>query len=120
VVGEADGWGKYALAGETSAPWDAVRAEKVREDRLRDLGYEVVRWTTSDVMRPDTSLAPRLARAFARARPRLIRGTRRATPAPEPHGVPAAGLEALSRLSPTSQLVAPTRPYSLEPGDLAS
>ncbi|MFL6100422.1 MAG: hypothetical protein ACJ71T_10765 [Actinomycetales bacterium] len=120
VVGEADGWAKYPLAAEPSGQWDALRAEKVREDRLRDLGYEVVRWTTADVMRPDALLGPRLARTLARARPHLVRGTRRTSPVPEPHVVPAAGLSALARLSPTGQVLARTRSYSLEPGDLAS
>lgn len=120
VVGEADGWGKYALEDETSAPWEAVRAEKIREDQLRDLGYEVVRWTTADVIRPDTMLGPRLARAFARARPHLIRGTRRAAQPPQPHAVPVAGLGSLARLSPAGQLLVSRHSYSLQPGDLAS
>ena len=33
--------------GETAA--DAVYAEKLREDVLRDLGWQVVRWTYADL-----------------------------------------------------------------------
>jgi hypothetical protein len=46
VVGEFDGWAKYSrgefLAGRS--PEDVLRAEKIREDRLRATGLIVVRW----------------------------------------------------------------------------
>lgn len=46
VVGEFDGWAKYSrgefLAGRS--PEDVLKAEKIREDRLRATGLTVVRW----------------------------------------------------------------------------
>ena len=47
----------------------ALRREKVREDRLRELGYEVVRLTWADLDDPSL-VARRLEAAFARARTR--------------------------------------------------
>ncbi len=61
VVVEFDGTGKYAGR-------DALVAEKVREDRIRDLGYQVVRATWSDLSAPATFTAS-LHRAIHRARP---------------------------------------------------
>lgn len=49
VVVEFDGRVKYAGADGPAA----LMAEKVREDRLRSLGYEVVRLTWGDLRRPD-------------------------------------------------------------------
>lgn len=60
VVGEADGLSKY------SDP-RVLQAEKLREDRLRDLGLEVVRYTWRDVMRHPDELVDRFRRAFARS-----------------------------------------------------
>lgn len=62
VVIEVDGMGKYATPAD-------VRAEKLREDRLRELGYEVVRLTWSDLARPQTVLRKVLA-AVNRAKSR--------------------------------------------------
>lgn len=64
TVGEFDGLSKYGRGlrpGQT--PADAVVAEKLREDRLRDEGVRVVRWTWSDL---DTfgTVRARLERAF--------------------------------------------------------
>lgn len=59
VVVEFDGMLKY---GDGSA----LRAEKVREDRLRELGYEVVRLTWADLASGAT-VAGKLHAAFARA-----------------------------------------------------
>lgn len=42
VVGEADGWGKYASIAD-------LRAEKRREDALRRAGWTVVRWTSDEL-----------------------------------------------------------------------
>ncbi|WP_439032068.1 hypothetical protein [Gordonia terrae] len=50
VVGEFDGMVKYsgALGGDKPA-WQTVVEEKAREDKLRSLGYTVVRWTWRDL-----------------------------------------------------------------------
>lgn len=45
LVIEVDGMGKYAEAGD-------LRAEKLREDRLRELGHHVVRLTWGDLADP--------------------------------------------------------------------
>jgi hypothetical protein len=69
TVGEFDGrvkYGRQLRAGQD--PGDVVFAEKLREDRLRDLGLSVVRWTWSDLS-DFTPVADRLRRAFARAVP---------------------------------------------------
>ncbi len=54
VLGEFDGFEKYSaqryLRGRT--PSEVVVAEKVREDRLRALGYRVVRWVWDDLTDP--------------------------------------------------------------------
>ncbi len=63
TIVEFDGLGKYAAALD-------LRAEKVREDRLRDLGFEVVRLTWADLERP-TVVQERILRAFARSASRL-------------------------------------------------
>lgn len=64
VIGEADGLGKYLSDGRRSTT-DIVRAEKRREERLFDLGYEVVRWGWDEAMNSDR-LAARLRAAFGR------------------------------------------------------
>jgi hypothetical protein len=70
TVFEADGQVKYGDADE--APDDASRRtlwqEKLREDRLRDLGLEVVRGYWSDGEDEGAALAGRLRRAFVRGR----------------------------------------------------
>jgi len=74
VIGEADGLGKYE-PDERRSTRDKVRAEKRREERLGDAGYEMVRWGWEDANNP-----PRLARrvwaAFGRGAERK-RGRRR-------------------------------------------
>ncbi|MCM3556808.1 DUF559 domain-containing protein [Janibacter melonis] len=62
VVVEVDGMSKY------TDPTD-LRAEKRREDRLRELGYEVVRLTWADLRDPQVVLR-KLTAAMARARTR--------------------------------------------------
>lgn len=67
TIGEFDGkvkYGRLLRAGED--PGDVVFREKRREDALRDLGWQVVRWTWDDLMHPEQFLL-RLRRAFARA-----------------------------------------------------
>lgn len=74
VLGEFDGKVKYgrALLRSDQDPGDAVFDEKVREDRLRDAGWEVARWIWSelDEFRP---VAARVRRAFGRAARRRSR-----------------------------------------------
>lgn len=62
TVGEADGAVKYRTR-------DDLLREKRREDRLRDLGFEVVRFDGSDLAGDAAELARRFRRAFARAAP---------------------------------------------------
>ncbi len=63
VAGEADGRSKYALAaaeriGATTV-YEVLQAERRREQRLRDAGAEVIRWSAADVLNPQ--LRPVLA-----------------------------------------------------------
>ncbi|WP_051399914.1 CarB family protein [Haloechinothrix halophila] len=64
VIGEADGLAKYESDGRRNVR-DIVRAEKRREERLVDAGYEVVRWGWEDARNPQR-LAHRLRGAFTR------------------------------------------------------
>ena len=67
VLGEFDGRVKYGrLLKPGQSPGDAVFAEKQREDALRDLGFQVVRWTWDDLEAPG-QVAERVRRAIARA-----------------------------------------------------
>lgn len=61
TIVEFDGLVKYA-----DASGDALVREKIREDRLRALGFEVVRTTWSDLDRPQQTAAG-IRAAFARA-----------------------------------------------------
>jgi hypothetical protein len=70
VIGEADGAVKYidsAFRGGRSAE-QVVLDEKLREDRLRALGWRVVRWTWADV-RVESQLVAALAAAGVPADP---------------------------------------------------
>ena len=60
IVGEADGAGKYINRG-------ALVAEKLREDRLRRLGYLMVRWTWDELIHTPWVIRARLEAALARA-----------------------------------------------------
>lgn len=64
VIGEADGLAKYQPDGVRTTR-EIVRAEKRREERLTDAGYEIVRWGWQDANDPPR-LARRLRAAFAR------------------------------------------------------
>ncbi|WP_420752609.1 hypothetical protein [Rhodococcus sp. O3] len=66
IVGEFDGMGKYG-AGDPASTAESVRREKLREDAIRALGFEVVRWTWAELFRFDV-VADRFARAVERAR----------------------------------------------------
>jgi hypothetical protein len=59
TLGEFDGRIKYTDP-------DVLWAEKLREDRLRDLGWEIVRWTWTEITTAPQVVAGRLFRAFAR------------------------------------------------------
>jgi hypothetical protein len=66
TLGEFDGMEKYGRLlkpGQTAA--DAVFEEKRREDALRDLGWQIVRWIWQDLYHPE-DLRHRLERAFER------------------------------------------------------
>ncbi|MBF4479349.1 Transcriptional regulator, AbiEi antitoxin, Type IV TA system [Rhodococcus rhodochrous J3] len=68
VVGEFDGRSKYG-SDEPGATAETVHREKLREDAIRALGFEVVRWTWADLFRFEAVHA-RLLRAAGRARRR--------------------------------------------------
>jgi very-short-patch-repair endonuclease len=67
TIGEFDGKIKYgrALRGEQSVE-DVLYQEKLREDALRDLGWQVARWIWPDLFNADV-IAERIRRAFRRA-----------------------------------------------------
>ena len=66
TLGEFDGRVKYGrLLRDGQEPGDVVFDEKVREDGLRGLGNEVVRWIDADLRTP-ARLRARLERAFLR------------------------------------------------------
>jgi very-short-patch-repair endonuclease len=70
VVAEFDGKVKYGrLLKRGQDVSDVLFREKQREDMLRDLGWEVVRWVWADLNHPEV-IAERLRRAFLRARRR--------------------------------------------------
>ena len=67
TLGEFDGKIKYGdLLRSGQHPSDVLFREKRREDALRDLGWQVVRWTWDDLASPGR-LADRIRRAFDRA-----------------------------------------------------
>ena len=67
TVGEFDGKIKYGrLLKPGQRIEDVIFDEKIREDAVRDLGLQVVRWITRDLYRPGV-LRERVLRAFARA-----------------------------------------------------
>lgn len=71
VLGEFDGRIKYV--GTAAEVARVVMEEKLREARLRELGWVVVRWTWDDLADP-LLLRRRIEAAFRQARPELVRG----------------------------------------------
>lgn len=69
TLGEFDGKKKYGrlLLKPGQTPEDALFEENKRQDRLRDLGWQIVRWLWADLFAPE-DLIRRLHRAFARGR----------------------------------------------------
>jgi hypothetical protein len=66
TLGEFDGkvkYGRLLRPGQLSE--DVVYQEKRREDALRDLGWQVVRWSWAD-LKDAAMIADRLWRAFSR------------------------------------------------------
>jgi len=59
TIGEADGRGKYL-------DLDVLYREKRREDRLREMGFQVVRWDFSDLRHAPRATAARIYAAFQR------------------------------------------------------
>jgi hypothetical protein len=93
TVGEADGAGKYAMTdwpdlaaarpddlreAQLNAVRRVVRQEKAREDALRELGLEVVRWSTAELLGRTGDVVRRVARARARGDARRFTGQVRA------------------------------------------
>jgi hypothetical protein len=68
LLGEADGDEKYALHG-TGSTWEAVRAEKEREDDLRAQGNDVVRWRWDEAWGPGALCRKLEARGVPLGRP---------------------------------------------------
>lgn len=64
LVGEADGMGKYGKTPEEIAA--ALRAEKMREDDIRDGGYGVVRWNYAQMLGQTAETMGRIARRLDR------------------------------------------------------
>jgi very-short-patch-repair endonuclease len=69
VIAEFDGQVKY---NDRSS----IVSEKLREDRLRELGYEVVRITWSEVLNEPAKVAQRIRAAMGRAAARRRRVAR--------------------------------------------
>ncbi|ADX71494.1 hypothetical protein Asphe3_02760 [Pseudarthrobacter phenanthrenivorans Sphe3] len=75
VVGEFDGKAKYVEAAVRvgTTPEEAVYREKIREDRIRALGFAFVRWGWADIENPErlrrkllvAGLRPRIRGLFA-------------------------------------------------------
>jgi hypothetical protein len=67
TIGEFDGKIKYGrLRKPGQSLEDAIFAEKLREDALRDLGWQIVRWIWADLYRRGV-IRDRVLRAFGRA-----------------------------------------------------
>jgi len=64
VIGEADGMAKYTQRED-------LIGEKLREDRMRALGWVVVRWTWREILTTPELVVARIRRAATLARTRL-------------------------------------------------
>ena len=64
LVGEADGMGKYGKTPEEIAA--ALRAEKMREDDIRDGGHGVVRWNYAQMLGQTADTMSRITRRLDR------------------------------------------------------
>ena len=67
TIGEFDGkikYGRMLKSGQSIE--DVLFAEKRREDALRDLGWQIVRWLWADLYRRGV-IRDRVLRAFARS-----------------------------------------------------
>jgi hypothetical protein len=89
TVAEADGGGKYlgqlhpdGPSGEAAAR--LVLAEKVREDRLRSVGLEVVRWSFGDVRHHAPAVVDQNEAAWERGDLARFRGHLVPSPTPSP------------------------------------
>lgn len=87
TVAEADGQGKYLGQFEPDGPSAeaaarAVVAEKVREDRMRDCGLQLVRWDLPEMRREAQSVADRITKT--RHRNNIRNFTGRLTPPSPP------------------------------------
>ena len=92
TVAEADGRGKYlgqfdpnGASAEAAAL--SVVAEKIREDRMRDCGLELVRWDLAEIQRDPGNVAEHITHArqrgnISRFTGRLVPPTARLTTAP--------------------------------------
>ncbi len=68
TVGEFDGaqkYGRLLIPGEP--PGDKIYQEKLREDRIRDAGWQVARWTW-DELQDGTTVIDRIVRTLERGR----------------------------------------------------
>jgi hypothetical protein len=74
TIGEFDGRIKYGIAGSGPQAAEVLWQEKLREDALRALGYEVVRFTWDDLERSPAWLRSKFLAAFARAKGRVPTG----------------------------------------------
>lgn len=66
LIAEADGMVKYSRRFKVP-PDEVVLAEKLREDRLRDAGWTVVRYTWGLALHDPEQLVDRVRRGFVRA-----------------------------------------------------
>ena len=67
TIGEFDGKIKYGRQRKPGQSLEeAIFTEKLREDALRDLGWQIVRWLWADLYRPGVH-RDRVLRAFARS-----------------------------------------------------